>query len=63
MDAAARARATDRFWRGADAAPGGTGLGLAICADLTRMSGGTFRLDEPGSGSGLVAVVELPATG
>lgn len=44
MDASARARAFDRFWRGrADGS--GTGLGLAIAARLAEASGGTVRLD------------------
>jgi signal transduction histidine kinase len=55
-----RARATDRFWRAPDAAPGGTGLGLAIVDQLARVSGGSVRLDEPAEGTGLVVTVRVP---
>ena len=58
-----RARATDRFWRGADASPGGTGLGLAICSELTRVSGGMLHLEAPDDGDGLVVRLDLPAAG
>jgi signal transduction histidine kinase len=60
LPGAARERATDRFWRAPDAPVGGTGLGLAIVAELARASGGSVRLDEPATGSGLLAVVHLP---
>ncbi len=55
-----RARATDRFWRAPDAAPGGSGLGLAIVDQLARVSGGSTSLDAPAEGSGLVVTVRLP---
>lgn len=57
-----RRRAFDRFWRGADAAPGqGSGLGLAIVAQIAGASGGSVRLDRD-AGGGIDAVVILPAT-
>jgi signal transduction histidine kinase len=60
LSAQDRGRATDRFWRAPDAAPGGTGLGLAIVDQLARVSGGSVRLDEPPTGPGLVVTVRLP---
>jgi signal transduction histidine kinase len=59
LDASARARAFDRFWRAPDAPVGGSGLGLAIVRQLADASGGSVRLDarEP---RGLDAVVLLP---
>ncbi len=57
LDAAARARAFDRFWRGrADGS--GTGLGLAIAARLAEVSGGSVHLDAPPEG-GVDAVLTL----
>jgi len=47
-------RATDRFWRAADAAAGGSGLGLAIVAELVAGSGGFLTLKAPSEGTGLV---------
>jgi signal transduction histidine kinase len=61
LDAEARARAFDRFWRAPDAAPGGSGLGLAIVRQLADASGGSARLD-PALPHGIDAVVVLPAT-
>ena len=60
MDAADRVRATDRFWRAADAEPGGSGLGLAIVSELASVSGGSVRLDQPDDGTGLVVDIRLP---
>jgi signal transduction histidine kinase len=60
LDEEQRRRATDRFWRAPDAPPGGTGLGLAIAEELLRASGGDLRLEAPGDGPGLRAVVRLP---
>ena len=58
MDAQARQRAFDRFWRGrADGS--GTGLGLAIAARLAQVSGGSVRLDAA-QPSGIDAVLVLP---
>ena len=60
LDAEARARAFDRFWRAPNAYAGGTGLGLAIVRQLAEASGGTSRLDAR-EGGGLAAGVTLPA--
>lgn len=60
MPADERARATDRFWRSADAPPGGTGLGLAIAAELATVAGGSVALDDPDDGAGLLVTVTLP---
>lgn len=62
LDEEARQRATERFWRGPDAAPGGTGLGLAIVAELARVSGGSMALRDPADGPGLLVEVRLPST-
>ncbi len=59
MQADDMAKATQRFWRAADAAAGGTGLGLAIAAELTRVAGGSIHLRSPSEGSGLVVEVRL----
>lgn len=57
-----RQHAFDRFWRSPRAEPGGgSGLGLAIVDRLVRGSGGEVRLEDA-PGSGLRAVVVLPAT-
>jgi signal transduction histidine kinase len=58
MDAESRARAFDRFWRGADERRG-SGLGLAIVKRLVEADGGTVRLQQA-AGGGLRAVVRLP---
>lgn len=60
MSAAARERAFDRFWRGAESQnrPGGSGLGLSIVAQLAAASGGRVALRE-NDGGGLVASVTL----
>ncbi|MGK9464972.1 ATP-binding protein (plasmid) [Streptomyces sp. G6] len=55
-----RARACDRFWRGARAAGEGSGLGLAIAASLARANNGHVLLQE-GPGRGLHAELRLPA--
>jgi len=61
LDEEARQKATERFWRGPDAAPGGTGLGLAIVAELARVSGGSMTLKDPADGPGLLVEVHLPS--
>lgn len=53
------ARATQRFWRGADTGGGGSGLGLAIAEQLVAARGGSLRLSRAPSG-GLLVTVELP---
>jgi signal transduction histidine kinase len=61
IPAAERGRVFERFWRGADAAPGGSGLGLAIAAWIadrhdgrisvgeSALGGARFRVTLPGS--------------
>lgn len=59
MGGAERARAFERFWRGAtDRA--GTGLGLPIVRTLAEQSGGNASLEDT-PGGGLTVVVRLPA--
>lgn len=59
LDADARERAFERFWRG-NGSDSGSGLGLAIVRQMARTAGGDARLD-PGPGArGIDAVVELP---
>lgn len=60
MSTAARERAFDRFWRGAESQnrPGGSGLGLSIVAQLAAASGGRVALLE-NPGGGLRATVTL----
>lgn len=57
MDARARTRAFDRFWR-EHAEGSGTGLGLAIAARLAQVSGGSVRLDAA-TPHGIDAVLTL----
>ena len=55
-------RATRRFWRAADAAPGsGTGLGLAIATALATASSGTLTLHDAAP-HGLAVALTLPAS-
>jgi signal transduction histidine kinase len=62
MNAEDRARALDRFWRGATSASrDGSGLGLAIADALVQANGGTLRLDAADP-HGLDAVVTLRRT-
>jgi two-component system sensor histidine kinase MprB len=42
--AADRPHVFDRFWRGAQAAPGGSGLGLAIAAWIAERHGGRIEV-------------------
>ena len=63
----ARARAFDRFWRGAKRVPpddglGGSGLGLSIARRLVRADGGDIHL-APRPGGGTDAVVRLAVGG
>jgi signal transduction histidine kinase len=56
-----RARAFDRFWRGAaPSGSGGFGLGLAIVGRLVAADGGSVELAEAPEG-GLAVVLRLPA--
>lgn len=56
-----RARAFDRFWRGAaPSSSGGFGLGLAIVGRLVSADGGSVELAEAPEG-GLAVVLRLPA--
>jgi signal transduction histidine kinase len=59
LDPEERARAFDRFWRGAGTPPGGSGLGLTIVRQLAESCGGSARL-EPRPEGGIDAVIELP---
>jgi signal transduction histidine kinase len=59
MDATARERAFDRFWRGREDRRG-SGLGLAIVKSLVEADGGRVALEEA-AGGGLRARVRLPA--
>ena len=59
MDAADKARAFERFWRGASDRSG-TGLGLPIVRTLAEQSGGGATLEDT-VGGGLTVVVRLPA--
>lgn len=59
---AERAAAFDRFWRGADAAPGGSGLGLAIVRQLVTAGGGTVELRQASTG-GIDAAVSFVRPG
>jgi signal transduction histidine kinase len=67
MGSRMRARAFDRFWRGApvdDCGVAGTGLGLYVSKLLVEAMGGTIALEPaalPAQGDGTCAVVELPA--
>jgi len=61
LDAEARNRALDRFWRAPGATGNGSGLGLAIVAELVRASGGSIELLDADDGSGLVVAVTLSA--
>jgi signal transduction histidine kinase len=61
LDADARERAFERFWRSDGGS--GSGLGLAIVRQLARAAGGDARLQPGPGGRGLDAVVELPLLG
>jgi signal transduction histidine kinase len=58
LDAEARSRALERFWRG-DATTPGTGLGLAIARTLAEASEGSLTLEDNADG-GLSVVISLP---
>jgi signal transduction histidine kinase len=58
-----RERVFERFARLDDARDrdaGGTGLGLAIVRELVRRAGGSISLQDNPTGTGIVAVVQLP---
>jgi signal transduction histidine kinase len=64
IPAGQRERVFERFARLDDARDrdaGGTGLGLAIVRELLRRSDGSISLQDNPSGSGLAAVVHIPA--
>lgn len=61
MDADARSRAFERFWRNTDGAGEGFGLGLSIVNQLASLSGGHVRLEPGAEGIGLDVVVTLEA--
>jgi signal transduction histidine kinase len=60
LDAAARERAFNRFWRASNAPHGGSGLGLAIVRGLAEAAGGSVVLDAAPTG-GIDAVVRFLA--
>ena len=45
-----------------DESVAGSGLGLAIARDLAKLYGGSVRLEDAPSGSGLRAILELPTS-
>jgi two-component system sensor histidine kinase TctE len=53
-----RARAFERFYRGAEG--DGSGLGLAIAYEISRSHGGSIDLASPPGGDGLLVRVRLP---
>jgi len=58
-----KARATDRFWRGASQSDHrGSGLGLAIAASLVATADGVFSLHD-GHPTGLIARIDLAGAG
>ena len=59
LDAEARQRAFDRFWRAPGNRTKGSGLGLAIVAELTTESGGQATLGDAPDG-GLDVAIRLP---
>ena len=59
LNAEARQRAFDRFWRVPGSRSKGSGLGLAIVAELAAQSGGQATLGD-GPGGGLDASIRLP---
>jgi signal transduction histidine kinase len=61
LDADARRRAFDRFWRAADSSPGGSGLGLAVVRQLATSCDGEAEL-LAGDDAGVDAVVRLPSS-
>ena len=60
IPAAARARLTARFARGASGQEG-LGLGMPIVAEIAALFGGELRLAEGAGGRGLRAELRLPA--
>lgn len=60
IPASQRARALERFQRGAAARGLGSGLGLAIALDIARRHGGALSLHDGTQGAGLLVRVELP---
>jgi signal transduction histidine kinase len=59
MSKEARARATERFYRGPGAPPGGSGLGLAIVRELAEGDGGAVSV-EAADGGGTRVEVRYP---
>lgn len=55
--------ASERFFRGRHARAGGSGLGLAIVRAVAERLGGTLELSARAEGPGLVARLQLPASG
>lgn len=54
-----RARAFDRFWRGAGGDTPGSGLGLAIVRQAAMRLGGTVRIEDGLDGRGVAFVLEV----
>lgn len=50
----------ERFYRGANAAPGSAGIGLALAYELARAQGGNLTAENIGPGRGARFILQLP---